>query len=407
MSWVDKIQTTLKVTTGDGKSYTPLWRNAQKAVEFNVAEFNFPQVPGTLVDRREVKGRSFPIEFYFTGENHLDTAAEFETSSLDKRPWVVEHPYYGRINVQPISLNFDNSDLNLTRITGELLETITDQYPKGTEQPADKISADADAADAAAAATYANNVTPTQTDIADMQANLQSNYNTAATKADSSIAESYLNAFNSAQSAITQATTQPLAAITAMQAVLNKPALFAGSVQDRFNVLGENLNNLRATVAGITTRSGKYLYQNNGATLLTALARTAATPLATDYANRVDVLSTITQLLNYHSNYLTDLQTLQTANGGAPDSFLPDINSILGLNQLINYTLGNLFAIALNAKQQRSIILEEDSNWILLAHRFYGLLPDDSTITRLIAENGGGLYEMLHVRKGRVVLYYL
>jgi hypothetical protein len=53
-----------------------------------------------------------------------------------------------------------------------------------------------------------------------------------------------------------------------------------------------------------------------------------------------------------------------------------------------------------------SLVLEEDSNVIILAHRFFGLLDDDSTIDQFIANNKIGLSQLMQVKKGTVVIYY-
>jgi len=73
---------------------------------------------------------------------------------------------------------------------------------------------------------------------------------------------------------------------------------------------------------------------------------------------------------------------------------------------LVNYTISNLFNIAINAKQERSIIVEDDTNLVALAHRFYGLAPDDSTIEDLMLGNKIGLSELLIIKKGRKISYY-
>src|SRR5690606_25124377 len=139
MSWVDKIQDPFTISTGSGRTFTFAWRNASRQVEFNYVEFEFPNLPGTLVQRGEVKGTRYPIEIYFQGEDHLDEAERFRAAASDKRPWTISHPFYGTITAHPISLNFDNTQLNVTKITGTLLETITQDNPKSVIIPADKI----------------------------------------------------------------------------------------------------------------------------------------------------------------------------------------------------------------------------------------------------------------------------
>jgi hypothetical protein len=66
-----------------------------------------------------------------------------------------------------------------------------------------------------------------------------------------------------------------------------------------------------------------------------------------------------------------------------------------------------LFEIAISAQQERSILCDSDTNVILLAHRFYGLLLDDSTIQRVMDNNSIGISEILDIKKGRKILYYV
>ena len=85
MSWKEDIQKRLEVFTGDGKTFYPLWKNAIKEVEYNIAAFDFPNLEGTLVKRKKQLGRRFRIEFYFVGDDHLTEAEAFEASAKDER----------------------------------------------------------------------------------------------------------------------------------------------------------------------------------------------------------------------------------------------------------------------------------------------------------------------------------
>ena len=87
MSWIEKINSGIVITCGDGKRYEPHYILAEKSVEYNVAEFDFVNIEGTLVKRSKPRGRRFPIELLFQGDNHLDVADAFEMSAKDDRPW--------------------------------------------------------------------------------------------------------------------------------------------------------------------------------------------------------------------------------------------------------------------------------------------------------------------------------
>lgn len=408
MSWIEKIKTDLIITTGDAKEYRPQWLNATKSVDFNITEFDFVNVQGSLVDRREPKARKFNLELYFQGEDCLDNSAAFELSANDKRAWRVSHPFYGSIICHPASLLFDNTKLNVTKITGTIIETITDDKPKSNISPVDKIAEDKQALDDVCAEVFAATVTPEASDVSSMIDSTQQTYDEGALVARGDDAQNYFNLFNTANAAILNATAQPLAAIRALQAVINAPAVFADNVQNRFGLLQDQFEALRNQLTNIFSPNEKRIYQAQGSAMVSSMALAAATPqTASEYGNMQAALDVAETLLNNYNQFLEDLDGLQTDNGGLPESYIPDPEPLIGLNDLISFTVSNLFDIALEAKQERAIILEEDSNAILLTHRFYGLDAADELLDYFIATNQIGLNELLQIRKGRKIFYYV
>lgn len=408
MSWLDNIKTDLVIETGDGKKFTPDWLNASKAVEYNIVEFDFPNIPGTLVKRSQPRGRKYNLEIYFKGDDHLEQSNEFEKSANDSRAWTISHPFYGRIIVQPISLAFDNTRYNTTKITGVIIETITEDNPKATVAPIEKIEADKEVLDITFEESFANDVIPDTDDINTLTENNKTFFDIGSKIASLTVdSEKYFNLFNEANAFILDATAEPLAAIRALQAVINAPALFVRSVKNRITVFVEQITKLSSGINNILTPSNKKIYENNVGIALSAMALAASNPQEGDYDSRAKVLEIIDEITISYNTYLTDLDTLQTDTGGDEDSYIPDAESLIGLNNLINFTLSNLFDIALESKQERSIILEDDSNIILLAHRFNGLQADDSTIDSLMEINDIGLNEILNIRKGRKIIYLI
>ena len=120
MSWIEnaKKDFTIIMQTKHGNiTYTPNWLNARRSIDYNIAEFNFKNVAGTLVKRSQPMGVRYDIEIYFQGEDNLIKAQDFLDSAADPRAWTVSHPMYGQLYVQPIGLGFDDSNLNATKIT--------------------------------------------------------------------------------------------------------------------------------------------------------------------------------------------------------------------------------------------------------------------------------------------------
>lgn len=407
MSWIDKVQTDFLITTGDGKEYKVDWVPTSKEVDYNVAEFDFPGVAGTLVQRGQPKGARYDLEVYFQGEENIEQGLDFQQSANDPRPWTIVHPIYGSVTVQPVSLRFDNRAYNITKITGSLIETITQDNPKNTIVPADKIILDNEALNETFANSFVTDVpVPNTNDINTLTANTSSVYNEVKKKISNTLdAEAYFNAFNTANAFILDATAFPLECIQKVQAILNAPFQFADSVKNRVNTLVSQFNKLHNSVENLVRRGDKKIYENNAGVTIAAIC--SGSVMVPDYKNRNDVVNIIDSITSVYQSYLTGLDSLQSDNGGTVDSYIPNADALIALNDLVNFTLSNLYDIALNSKQERIIFLEDDSNVILLAHRFYGLQADDSTIQQLIDNNNIGLNELLGLRKGREIIYYV
>ena len=122
-SWLDKINTDLKITFADGKSYYPKWVNAQRKYESNYTEFLFRGVKGSLIDRRLNKGMRYEVELYFDNtdikglvDDCIFSSTEFMKSSMYSSDNIhgdafdLIHPFYGHTKVQHTGFEFDNSD---------------------------------------------------------------------------------------------------------------------------------------------------------------------------------------------------------------------------------------------------------------------------------------------------------
>jgi hypothetical protein len=409
MSWIDKIQTDFIITCGDGKSYAPQWLNASKSKEYNVAEFNFKDVTGSLVYRSTPRGRRYIIEIVFGGDEHLDKAAEFETSADNPKPWVIQHPYYGRITVQPLGLTFDNSEYNVTRITGGIVETIEQAPDVPIVSAVDKISDDKAAIDTQFAASYATAVPePKAKDIQSMIRDAAGSYNAVlGNVTDTLDAETLTNFYNTASSAASSASTSSTGAITSLQNLMSLPAMFALSAVQRVGSLASILDYLIGTLTGTTSLSGKKAFEAMGGSVVSAMLTAATTNTTGSYPNRVTVATMIDTLLAGYNQYISALEGMQSVNAGAPGAYVAAAGPLTALSQLVGYTISVLFDIAAGSRQERTLIVPEDTNVILLADQLYGLKSDDSTIDELIDANSIGLNEILLIKKGRQIVYYV
>jgi hypothetical protein len=412
MSWEEQLTAKMKITTGDGSIYEPLYRvdDNKYSYDFNISEFEFPEVTGTKVDRRLPKGRRFPLVLYFQGSDNFDQAEAFRISSNNLNPWTVLHPIFGQIIGHPLSLGFDNSRINVTKINVTVVESITDDGPRTTADAKETALLATDTSRETNNAFLIAGVTdPEVTDVTLMNSNVDDLYNEGSKSiGDSEIAAEYFNLFSEATNAINVALNDFGSAVNAVNAFIIYPAQFLVEVKLRFNTLKNQALALSATIENLTTPNEKKIFESQKGALVSAAIETVLTPVGDEYKSAVDVLFIMEETLTLYNDFIDELNTLQTPNGTETDSYLPDYQFMFDLNYAANYAVSNLLAIALSAQQERIVYLEADSNLIIQAHRFYGLSSDDNEeLYRFINTNNIEFREYLQLKKGRKLKYYV
>lgn len=406
MSWIDRINTDLVITTGDGKEFRPDWLNANKSKEYNVSEFTFADIPGSLVIRELPKGSKYNLELYFQGENNIEDANEFDESSDDKRAWTISHPYYDLITVQPLSLQRDNTEHNLTKFTISVVETISNENPRTTQDPTDKIIADQSLVSDALTEDFVNNADADIDLINDMNENndLSFSFGRKIARTDSDF-QDYFNSYNTATAAINNGLSDISFAVSTLQSVINAPALFAQDIKVRVKNLEDQFSSLRNIIPSASNRSSKKLYENNAGLLISSLTLALVTNV--EYESRSEVLDYVARVSDMYSSYVSDLDSVQSENSNSNESYMPSYKSQRLLNDLVNYCISNLFDISIDARQERFVILENNDNIVTLAHRFYGLDVDDTTMDQFFESNDLGINDLLTIKKGRTLVYFV
>lgn len=409
MSWLDKVKDKFIITCGDGVRFEPTWLNAVKEKEFNIARFTFPGVEGELVKRSERLARTYAIEIYFQGAEHLTTASNFDLSSDDKRPWTINHPYYGNLYVQPLGLAFDNTQHNVTKITGTVVETIQEDNPQAVVDYSEAILQSKVFMDSMCSGFYEDVVLKTEDTVSLGETTYNFYTKGRSIIKDTADEEKYTNYYNDAYTAIVDLTQESVDVMRKIQAFINAPFLFNQTVAERQNMMVSQFEVLVASAAGIVDNAvtAKQNLELIAGTLIGAMAAIVTAAKDTDFTNRNEVLQFIDTLGETYAAFLEMMDVIQSSSGGVFGSFIP--NGTIGflLQSLVNFTMANTFNLIHNARQERIVYTDEDSNPILLTHRYYGLNADDSVLDAFIKLNNIGLSEMLFIRKGRKIIYYI
>ena len=404
MAWKERLENIkFTIKTGDGAVYYPLWRDSAKSTKLNFAKYDFINVRGSFIDRKESESGSFPLNFYFTGDDNLDQAKAFENSAKDKRLWNVTHPFYGTLSGHPTNIERNDNSFGNTEINVLFWESIADDYPQDTDSIPDEVNERVNQINSIGIQNYVSKAEPQTGDINDLKSSIE--ISAARFEPDSINFNEYTALKNKSLGNLNLLVQETEVAISSAQLVLSEPANFERNIRSKIDSIKEAYAEIKNTI-NPENRQSKYYFESQAATLLGNFAKSSVNPLPNDYIVRSDIESVNSEMLNLYNDYLATIDANQIPLENTSDEYSPDIDLQSALIDLITYTGQALFIISFDARQERSVILEKDSNLIILTHRFLGLASDENleTFKRI---NNMGLSETYRIKKGRLITYYI
>ena len=420
MSWIDQINNIeLKITTGDGSVFTPLYKNASFSRNMNASIFSFNETEGSLVKRGKAESMAFPMTLYFQGDDNLDESQRFNKAALDSRPFKITHPIYGDLLVQPVNLNFNNNFDNVTIVTGRFFETIPDTYPETS------ISVKEDVLEAV---ENAISLSVENFDISSPSAQLISTVsaNVAEVSTDFKLAaitdidlQVVQNASNEAIRALTNISDEPITFMNRMAELLRTPAKFYTRIQSRIEILQESYNDLKTAIGVNSTNQEKLYFEIAGGVLISAIAEASVLEtqdiadeqqiennLITDYNTRSEVILIADELKNSLDDYFDTIGSYQSEIDATPDSYTPQQDGANAIKEAVNKSSGQLIQIAIETRQERKYTVPNPVGIVMLVHRLLGTTEDQFIQT--FAENNKILMsEWMQLRPPREVTYYV
>jgi len=409
MSWKDDIGKDFIIQTGDNVSYTVFANKYSKQLSWNHDVFSFIGIKGQLGKKEEQLARQFPLEFYFQGEDHLEESKRFENSLNNKNPCLVSHPLYGNILCHLFSLTFSNNEneLNVTKITGTAIETLTEGGLLETNPVTAILLSQRSILDTGPAEIVDMPIVIADgVQIKDNMDAIKQTGLTIVTIPDE--ANQYTNVFNEAITAVNVITATPIIAMAQLCNFISMPANFTALVKDRLTFLEYQYEKFLATVTGyVVNPTKKKLFEIQAATCISAMCVAAITPIGTEYKTAKDVLNVANRLADNFNNFITTLDGLQVSQGGINEYYIFSADLYLQLSYCVQLTLSNLILIALSGKQERFVYTTEDSNAIILSHKYYGADLDDVNLHYFCDTNNFTYHQLILIKKGTKIVYYV
>jgi hypothetical protein len=406
MSWQDDIKyIPFEIITGDKKIWRPLLiPNYQKNVEYNGTQYDFINRAGSYFARLLPKGRSYPLEFAFRGEDNVKISNAFEKSARDTRSWLVTHPFYGKITCQPLSLVANSSGFDSTVMQVQVIETLVANQP--TEKPDYSDVIDQKIKSVNDAALIAVKPISGQIPVRNTQHALKITENIAKrvsviTKLESEH-KAYQKWYKNAINELNNTTGISSQYLTYMQQLVTMPSTVVSDIGTRFALLGNTLIYLVETTTGVSSLAyfEKLFFNLMGATVISASCKAVSTRSENDFQTKSEVILFINKLSEEYDNYLNNLYNLEDSE------FVPDHNLMFSVHALVCDTVALLYQVMFSAKQERIYYTPRDTNLILLAHRLYGIASEENLLS-LKSANNISLSEIINIKKDRAIKYYV
>lgn len=391
---MDITDSKIRITTGDSKIYELSYDLSAFNEDFHYSKFDFLNTPGSLISRKEVEATRYELTVYFVGDNHLVDANKFRNSTLDKRPWLVEHPFNGTRNMQPMSIKYDSTKILHTAVTISLSETIMNDGLLITQDPKSLIEAGADNLndknDEISSQLIQGNPTETA-NLTETANGINSDLRNKISTQD--IANKYSDVFFKLNNTVGSFGSSPILTMREITQMLLMPSLFINNIKDRLSFVKSQFKSFGNLVKSSSTI---YTAQYLGASVISAYTVTAIPTGILKYSTASEVDNVALDLWSMFSEYATGLETQQTING-----FVPNYDIASQLYEQVITTIFNLYQIALDLPTVVEDTIDADTMAVILAHKY------DMDFELMFAVNNWSIAQTLIIPKDSRFKYYI
>ena len=400
----DKFDRNIEITTGDGVQYICLWNESTLTLDFANTVYEFINKPKSFVDKRNPKSKRIPMSIIFQGEKHIETANRFLKSAEDKRYWVVNHPVYGVLNGHPISIEVANNSLSVTQITIDFIETITDEAGVVEAQSSFENSSDLYnelSEDSAQAFSNSEDIGSSKKSILQSISDVSIKYKSIYTN---DTIQEIQNNIRNISTYVDNIISAPYNFVKDLYNFVGYIAFIKTNIIGKIQTIEQIYEDFKNVLS--TESSSKKYFESAGASAIGTTALSILNIEDSEVFSREDLVSLGKQVSNMYSDYFSTLEKneIQLEEN---NSFIIDYKTQNNLYTLVASSIYKIMQLIYNARQERVITLDKDSNLIVLTHRYMGLDDLDKNIDSFRKMNNIKNKNIFIIKKGTKIRYYI
>jgi prophage DNA circulation protein len=380
VSFLDRLRE-CRYISPSGKEYTPLFDDVERSGGKKAAVHELPFRDVADVQDLGNQAEKYPMALYFTGPDYDQLADAFYAALREKGRGKLKHPRWGDIDVLPITRSQTEKLIDKVWYCAFQVDFIEAPDPASltistTTAAAIQAAADNAAAVAAAALSLQQSALKSQVELVKMKGKAVSVAASAVEtlKSGTSGFDDVRSALVKAQKDITRnidaLTTDPMTLTDSLIQLIRTPADMVTAVTLKLGGFGKLILDNIVTLEGLTIGAALAIVP----VLLGATVAAAQSTASGTLASRADAIDAY--------NALTDSAASALA---AVEGYVDDPAALGAVRQLASDARARLLVESYSLPTERSMVLQGDSNPILLAQQLYG---DPERFNDICDQNG-------------------
>ena len=413
MSWETRILTSAYWTSPSGEEFELEYKDVEESYTKNNTRFSFPRVNLEYVQVLSYSSTEFPLDIFFSGDDYDLEVQAFLDATLENGFSVLEHPVYGKRNVQILRIGREDNittGANTTRLRVLFVESLIQLFPvQGVDNKADAEAA-SERQTLQSAGVAGDNV---NLDLTDDKVSFQERVRNTVDiiKKPFEIADDVVRKI---EDLLLSPVDNLFQIVFELNAAIKAPIRSGDSFLKRADgyteLAGQFADGALPPSSGGSSngKNSAYEAESYAYSSVAGLAETCVNLNEGDLTTKAEALNAANLLAATAQDALNALDDTQAEyeNELPENAYIRDHDAALELAQSIASALRFLIEQSINLAQERSFILEESSALIPLVYMVYGDVEEE-TVQKFIDDNVLEEDELIYIEQGKELVYFV